>query len=213
VTHSSNRFIHRIRYSFYERVFFRHITDKNARILDVGCGSGEFISLLQQRGFKNLYGVDVDDALIDKASGVLPEIKKSSATELPFSDSFFDCIYMFNVMHHLKDMAEYERALAEMSRCLCDGGRIILIEPCRLPLYRLLKTACAAASPVSAFFRNFHAMLQEEWGNLSRFLRQLDVLRTRIAASGEFVFLEDSKLLHQWIAVIAVSKKQFPETS
>jgi SAM-dependent methyltransferase len=206
VAHSRNRIIHRIRYSFYERAFFRHITDKNARILDVGCGSGEFISLLLQRGYKNLHGVEIDDALIDMAAGVLPEIRKSSATELPFADNSFDCIYMFNVMHHLRDMAECEQALAEMTRCLRDGGRIILVEPCRLILYRLLKAVCYAGSPFSTFFRNFYVILQEEWGILSCFLRYLDALRRKISASTELVVLEDSKLLHQWITVMSVNK-------
>jgi Methylase involved in ubiquinone/menaquinone biosynthesis len=209
VTHSSNRIIHRIRYSFYERAFFRYITDKNARILDVGCGAGEFIRLLQQRGYKSLHGVEIDDALIDMASGVLPEIKKSSATELPYADNSFDCICMFNVMHHLRDMATYEQALAEMSRCLGDGGLIILIEPCRLVLYRLLKAVCYAGSPFMPFFRNFYVILQEEWGKLSYFLRNLDALRGMIAASREFTVIDDSRLLHQWITVIAVNKSGF----
>jgi SAM-dependent methyltransferase len=206
VAHSSNKFIHRIRYSIYERAFFRNITDKNARILDVGCGSGEFISLLLQRGYQNLHGVEIDDTLIGMAAGVLTEIRKSSATALPFSDNCFDCIYMFNVMHHLRDMAEYEQALAEMSRCLRDGGRIILVEPCRLILYRLLKAVCFAGSPFATFFRNFHVILKEEWGNLTLFLNSLDGLRRKIAASEQFVVLEDRKLLHQWITVIAVNK-------
>lgn len=209
VTHSSNRIIHCIRFSFYERVFFRHITDKNSRILDVGCGSGEFISLLKQRGYRNLHGVEIDDALINMASGIFPEVKKSSATELPYADNSFDCIYMFNVMHHLRDMATYEQALAEMSRCLRDGGRIILVEPCRLLLYRLLRVICYAGRPFMTFFRNFYVILQEEWGKLSYFLRNLDALRGKIAASDDFTVIEDSKLLHQWITVVAVNKSGF----
>jgi len=206
VAHSRNRIIHRVRFSYYEKAFFSQITDKNARILDVGCGSGEFISLLQQRGYKNLYGVEIDPALVDMSSKVLPDIIKSSAIDLPYDNNSFDCIYMFNVMHHLHDMAEYEQALAEMARCLRDGGRIILVEPCRLALYRLLKAVCFVGSPFSRFFRNFYLILHEENVYLSYFLRHLDLLRRRILASAEFEVLEDSKLLHQWITVIAVNK-------
>jgi SAM-dependent methyltransferase len=206
VAHSRNRLIHRIRYSFYERVFFQHITDRNARILDVGCGSGEFVRLLIQRGYKNLYGVEIDDSLFDMASQVLPEVRKSSATELPFADNYFDCIYMFNVMHHLQDLAEYKKTMEEMTRCLKGGGRIILVEPCRLLLYRLLKTVCFVGKPFSAFFRNFYVILQEEWPKLTFFLRHLDVLRKEIRTSGHYEILEDDKSLHQWVTVIAVNK-------
>ncbi|MEI7818378.1 MAG: class I SAM-dependent methyltransferase [Desulfuromonadales bacterium] len=210
VTHSRNRLIHRIRYYFYERAFFGYFGDKNARILDVGCGSGEFITLLMQRGYKNLYGVEIDDILIDMAAGSMAEIKKSSVTELPYADGSFDCIYMFNVMHHLRDIIEYEQALAEMSRCLRDGGRIILVEPCRMILYRMLKSVCYVFSPFSKFFRNFHVILQEEWVNLTYFLNQLDALRQRIYATRTFTVLADSKLLHQWITVIVATRGVTP---
>lgn len=206
VEHSRNRFIHRIRYSFYERAFFRHMTDRNARILDVGCGSGEFVSLLLQRGYKNLYGVEIDDSLFDMATKVLPEVRKASATDLPFADNYFDCIYMFNVMHHLQDLDEYQRTLAEMTRCLRGGGRIILVEPCRLILYRLLKAVCVAGKPFSRFFRNFYVILAEEWPNLSYFLRHLDAFRRAIRMSRQYEMLEDEKLFHQWISVIRVNK-------
>jgi SAM-dependent methyltransferase len=206
VVHSRNRLIHRIRYGVYERAFFGHVAGKDARILDVGCGSGEFISLLRQRGYTNLQGVEIDDALIDLAAELPDVIRKSSATALPYADGSFDCIYMFNVMHHLHGMAEYERALAEMGRCLRDGGRIILVEPCRLVLYRLLKWVCFIGRPFGPFFRNFYVILQEEWPELSSFLRHLDPLRARIAATKGFVVQEDRKLLHQWITVITVDK-------
>lgn len=206
VIHSRNRLIHRIRYSFYERAFFSRMPDKGARILDVGCGSGEFISLLQQKGYHDLHGVEIDAALFDMAAAVIPDIRKSSATALPYADDTFDCIYMFNVMHHLAGPDEYALALAEMSRCTRDGGRIILIEPSRLTLYRLLKGFCFLASPVARFFRNFHTILHEEWPRLGCFLRNLDLLRASIAAEVRFSVVMDRKLFHQWIAVIDVRK-------
>lgn len=213
VAHSRNRLIHCIRYSFYERTFFRHITNRDAAILDVGCGSGEFIGLLLQRGFSNVHGVEIDDSLIHIAAGVLPEIRKSSATALPYGADTFDCVYMFNVMHHLSGVDEYEQALAEMTRCVRPGGHIIMIEPCRLILYRLLMAVCYAGRPFASFFRNFHIILEEEWCRLTAFLRHLDNLRMKIRTSADYVVLKDRKLLHQWITVIAVNKNGSGSTS
>lgn len=213
VAHSRNRLIHGIRYSFYERTFFRHITDRDAAILDVGCGSGEFIGLLRRRGFSNVHGVEIDDSLIHIAAGVLPEIRKSSATALPFEADSFDCVYMFNVMHHLSGVAEYEQALAEMTRCVRPGGHVIVIEPCRLILYRLLKAVCFAGRPFASFFRNFHLILEEEWPRLTVFLRHLDTLRLKIRTAADYRILKDCKLLHQWITVIAVNKNTPGSTS
>lgn len=206
VAHSRNRLIHHVRYHFYERAFFRHLANTDAAILDVGCGAGEFIHLLQQRGYKNLYGVEIDDTLLDMAAGTISDVRKASATALPYEDGSFDCVYMFNVMHHLQDVAEYEQALAEMTRCVRDGGRIILVEPCHLFLYWLLKTACFLGRPFGAFFRNFYLILAEEWPKLSLFLRQVDTLRQKIAADRRYLVVEDTKLLHQWTTVVEVRK-------
>src|SRR5437016_493267 len=45
----------------------RHLpTDKNARILDIGCGDGNSVYWLQQSGYKNAGGIDLSAEQIEK---------------------------------------------------------------------------------------------------------------------------------------------------
>lgn len=49
-----------------------------------------------------------------------------SAQNMPFKDDSVDAFFMFNVFHHIKDPGHI---LKELNRCLCPGGKIVMIEP------------------------------------------------------------------------------------
>lgn len=50
----------------YELNYRRHLpADKQAPLLDIGCGSGEFLAYLEQLGYHNLRGVDINPACVD----------------------------------------------------------------------------------------------------------------------------------------------------
>jgi adenine-specific DNA-methyltransferase len=36
---------------------------QDADVLDTGCGRGVFLQLLKERGYKNIYGIEVDEEL------------------------------------------------------------------------------------------------------------------------------------------------------
>lgn len=44
--------------------------DKNTRILDAGCGKGEFIFYLQESGYANSFGIDLSQAQVDYAKNL-----------------------------------------------------------------------------------------------------------------------------------------------
>jgi len=62
------------------------------------------------------------------------------ARRLPFSDKSLRAIVMTNVLHHIPDVNCF---FAEASRCLCEGGKILMIEPWLTPWSRFV-------------YRNFH---------------------------------------------------------
>jgi SAM-dependent methyltransferase len=45
----------------------RNVPDLNARILDAGCGTGLVGQILYQTGYRNLYGLDASDGMLDVA--------------------------------------------------------------------------------------------------------------------------------------------------
>ena len=39
--------------------------DRNAAILDIGCGPGDFVRYLHGLGYRNITAVDIDEAAVD----------------------------------------------------------------------------------------------------------------------------------------------------
>ena len=66
---------------------------KNTRILDIACGTGKVIKILNKIGINNVYGCDISDFLIDKAKEKgIPDNKLvvCDATNLPYKEDEFD---------------------------------------------------------------------------------------------------------------------------
>ncbi|MBK8637485.1 MAG: class I SAM-dependent methyltransferase [Chromatiaceae bacterium] len=45
-------------------------TDRSAAILDVGCGHGNFLFMLEQLGYRNLEGVDMSSEQLEQAAAI-----------------------------------------------------------------------------------------------------------------------------------------------
>lgn len=101
-------------------------------ILDVGCGSGRNLELLDQ--FGNAQGVEPPGPGLDicRANGLGEDrVKAGSATEIPFENESFDLVTSFDVLEHLDD----DRAgLSEIRRVLRPTGYLLLT----VPAYRFL---------------------------------------------------------------------------
>ena len=90
--------------------------DKDSSILDVGCGSGQFLRILEKMGFKNLHGIDV---FTNKNNGTKIKITESTLesydTELKFDliflkDSFEHMDNQLKNLNHLKTLLNGENA-------------------------------------------------------------------------------------------------------
>ncbi|TSC74225.1 MAG: type 11 methyltransferase [Parcubacteria group bacterium Gr01-1014_33] len=108
--------------------YFISAKDKNdaRKILSIGCGTGEELKFLKRYG--EVSGVEDNEEAIHfcRLSGVGELVKKASATDLPFSDSFFDVVFALDVLEHVKDE---DVALHEMRRVLKSGGILVLTVP------------------------------------------------------------------------------------
>ena len=97
-----------------------------ARILDVGCGTGEYIRRANELGF-SASGVEPADAMRQHAIERNPgsSIVSGVATELPYPDQSFDLVICIEVLRYL-DQADNRQALREMHRVLRPGGKMFL---------------------------------------------------------------------------------------
>lgn len=99
------------------------------RILDVGCGSGQFAVTVASL-VKEVVGVDLTLAMIDQAragaaaagiNNIRWEVADSLS--LPVEDAGFDIVVSRSMFHHAADPAA---TLAEMHRACAPGGRIFV---------------------------------------------------------------------------------------
>jgi len=99
--------------------------DGGSRLLDIGCGTGEFIELARARGW-DAFGVEVSREAVQTAQGRgLPVALRGSegAERLPFADDSFDVVVLWNVIEFF---ARPAADLAEIGRVLSPGGRIVV---------------------------------------------------------------------------------------
>jgi SAM-dependent methyltransferase len=97
------------------------------RILEVGCGSGEFTRVLREESDAAIVGLDADRSLLARAGGRLDggtTWTLGDATRLPLDDGAFDLVVCQALLVNLPDPAA---AVAEFARVSAD--LVAAIEP------------------------------------------------------------------------------------
>ena len=95
-----------------------------ARVLEVGCGTGRWLSLLASAGCE-IAGIEPSDQMLALARArVNGDLREGAAEALPWSDAWFDCVVYVNALHHFADPV---RALQESFRVLRPGGRLLSV--------------------------------------------------------------------------------------
>jgi len=103
----------------------RAFADKDAAILDIGCGNGSLLSRLSKLGYRNLWGVDI--ALPASAvEGVTFSEHDLDSSAIPFTNATFDLIVSVEVFEHIENMGTL---LREISRLLTPTGSLLVTTP------------------------------------------------------------------------------------
>jgi SAM-dependent methyltransferase len=114
-----------------EPLFLRHAMPPGARVLDVGCGTGEIVSRLAARFTDATFlGIDLEEPHLERARarcaafGTRVWFETGNALALPFEADRFDLVVCRHVLQALPDAP---RAVAEMARVTRPGGRLHLL--------------------------------------------------------------------------------------
>jgi ubiquinone/menaquinone biosynthesis C-methylase UbiE len=102
------------------------------RCLDLGCGTGVFVPLLDELGW-TVVGVDLSEDQLrvarDRVGDLTEALVQADARSLPFEDESFDSVTAALVY---TDFDRYDLALVEVARVLRPGGRFVHVgtHPC-----------------------------------------------------------------------------------
>lgn len=95
-------------------------------LLDIGCGTGYLIDMLQKQKSADYYGLDLSPEMLKvakyKLSGSV-ELIEGYSDSLPYKDSSFDVVTCIQSFHHYP---KPEKAMAEAYRVLKPGGLYII---------------------------------------------------------------------------------------
>jgi ubiquinone/menaquinone biosynthesis C-methylase UbiE len=130
------------RSAWYQLALEYLVPVQGKRVLEVACGRGGFITLLESRGAA-AFGADFSAAALQIASqkmshgsarGSKVALSQADAHCLPFADCAFDCVVSCETIEHLTDPLT---ALREMARVCKSGGMLYLTTPNYLNLMGL----------------------------------------------------------------------------
>ena len=142
-----------------------------ATMLDIGTGSGYIAAYFSKLGFgeSGTFAVDIVDDRRVKSGYQFTQVH---GTTLPFPDQRFDFIISNHIIEHVGDRQAQHAHLAEMNRCLRDGGTLYLAVPNRWgvvePHYRLPFLSWLPRRLASSYLRLIRRVDSYRWRLLSR---------------------------------------------
>jgi len=109
----------------FKEILKLHKPLPQAEVLEIGCNTGEFCWLLEQKYEVIIRGVDINQEAISRAKSKYPDMN-FQLIDLFEVEGSYDVIYMQHVIEHLKNP---KKALKHIKNLLKDKGVFILSCP------------------------------------------------------------------------------------
>jgi SAM-dependent methyltransferase len=120
---------------------------ENARVLEIGCGSGFYAQLLHDWGVGDYVGLDITDVFFPELRDRFPAFdfvrRDITADEV---EGTFDLVLMIDVVEHIVSDARFASAMEQVRSCLAPGG-LFVVSP------------MVEERPRSMFYQRFWSML------------------------------------------------------
>ena len=113
----------------------RKYVEPGARILDVGCGPGDFLNTMADY---QRFGVDISNLYIKLIAEKGIDGTVAWSEDLPFADGEFDAVVCADVLEHVLDL---HKTISEALRVLRPGGYLVIRVPQEDDLAPYLKSS------------------------------------------------------------------------
>jgi len=102
------------------------LVPKNARVLDVGCGSGRDVQYFLEYNLSPI-GIDISHEMINEAKTRVPtgDFKKMDMRNLKFKENTFDAIWACASLYHIT-RKELPSVLQDFNKLLKDKGLLFI---------------------------------------------------------------------------------------
>src|SRR5258708_28447509 len=155
---------------------------RNSEIVELFCGGGSGLNVLQQLGFTRIEGVDLSPRLIAQYRGPA-KCFVGDCRQLPLADRSKDVLIVQGGLHHLPTLPEdLEQTFAEMRRVLRKEGCAVFVEPWLTPFLKLVHWVSehSLARRLSNRLDALATMIRSERRTYEQWLTQPQLL-TRVA--------------------------------
>ena len=104
---------------------------RDAKIIDVGCNDGKFLSRLRESGFEDLYGLEPTKNMSTLAVSAGFRVYNSylsmkKSDEIIASTGKFDCVVLRQVLEHIENLSDFGSALRNL---LKPNGLLVIEVP------------------------------------------------------------------------------------
>lgn len=115
-----------IRPSCFRIKYMYLANDPPGRLLEIGCGSGDRLAIMQARGWK-VVGQEVDPTAAAVAKAAIHcEVHLGEVQDIAFASNSFDAVIMNHVIEHIHDPIALFK---ECYRILRPKGKLVLVTP------------------------------------------------------------------------------------
>lgn len=156
---------------------------KGNSVLDMATGTGDIAFEFAKRGDIRVVGVDISEAMLERARAKAEQKKLSSAVEfhkgdalnLPFPSETFDIV---TIAFGIRNLPDYEKGLREMIRVAKKGGKILILEfsmPKNLFIRFIYKLYLKVVIPLLGALFSERSAYEYLWRSVEEFTKDVDI--------------------------------------
>ncbi len=130
----SEYYIMRIFRGTYPKLQFGKLNLEGKKIIDISCGDGRNIQLLNECGF-DIYGTEITQKIVERTKtnlhdwGIKADIRVGTNDNIPFEEAFFDFAMSWNAIYYMNQERDFEKYVKEIARVIKPDGYLVLSVP------------------------------------------------------------------------------------